>query len=74
MSLQSALIGFLVSRMFKTPLSPQENVLIQATAAATGTVRLIFEGSFGILIAQWDMVDAAYGRFRGHHPCAGATG
>ena len=42
MSLQSALIGFLVSRMFKTPLSPQENVLIQATAAATGTVRLIF--------------------------------
>ncbi|VDC04799.1 unnamed protein product [Peniophora sp. CBMAI 1063] len=50
MSLQSALIGFLVSRMFKTPLSPQENVLIQATAAATGTMPLT-AGFVGIIPA-----------------------
>lgn len=39
MSLQSALIGFLVSKLLPTPMSPQENVVIQTTAVATGTVR-----------------------------------
>lgn len=40
MSLQSALIGFLMSRLLPKPMSPQENVVLQTTAVATGTVRL----------------------------------
>ncbi|KAF5391575.1 hypothetical protein D9757_002385 [Collybiopsis confluens] len=40
MSLQSALIGFLLSKMLPTPMSPQEIVLVQATATATGTMPL----------------------------------
>lgn len=42
MSLQSALIGFLVSRLLPTPLTAQELIVVQTTAVATGTVR----GSF----------------------------
>ncbi|KAG2107547.1 OPT oligopeptide transporter protein-domain-containing protein [Suillus cothurnatus] len=38
MSLQSALIGFLLSKMLPTPLSPQEIIVVQTTAVATGTV------------------------------------
>lgn len=38
MSLQSALIGFLLSRLLRKPMSPQENVVLQTTAVATGTV------------------------------------
>ncbi|KAJ8072429.1 hypothetical protein PM082_015988 [Marasmius tenuissimus] len=40
MSLQSSLIGFLVSRMLPTPLTPQEVVVVQTTAVATGTMPL----------------------------------
>lgn len=40
MSLQSALIGFLVSKMLPAPLSPQEIIVVQTTAVATGTVSL----------------------------------
>lgn len=39
MSLQSALIGFLLSKFFPTPISAQENIVLQTTAVATGTVR-----------------------------------
>jgi uncharacterized oligopeptide transporter (OPT) family protein len=39
MSLQSALIGFLLSRLMPTPMTPQETVVVQTTAVATGTVR-----------------------------------
>lgn len=39
MSLQSALIGFLMSKFFPTPISAQENIVLQTTAVATGTVR-----------------------------------
>ena len=42
MSLQSALIGFLISRLLPTPLTAQELIVVQTTAVATGTVR----GSF----------------------------
>ena len=42
MSLQSAVIGFLVSRLLPTPLTAQELIVVQTTAVATGTVR----GSF----------------------------
>ena len=38
MSLQSAIIGFLVSKLLATPITPQENVVVQTTAVATGTV------------------------------------
>ena len=40
MSLQSALMGFLVSKMLPIPLSPQEIIVVQTTAVATGTVSL----------------------------------
>ncbi|ESK94674.1 oligopeptide transporter [Moniliophthora roreri MCA 2997] len=50
MSLQSSLIGFLVSRMLPTPLSPQEIIVVQTTAVATGTMPLA-AGFVGILPA-----------------------
>ncbi|KZT06138.1 OPT oligopeptide transporter [Laetiporus sulphureus 93-53] len=50
MSLQSALIGFLVSKIFLTPISPQENVVLQTIAVATGTMPLA-AGFVGILPA-----------------------
>lgn len=40
MSLQSALLGYLISLLLPTPISPQENVVLQTTATATGTVSL----------------------------------
>lgn len=39
MSLQSALIGFLLSKLLPTPLTAQELIVVQTTAVATGTVR-----------------------------------
>ncbi|KAF9532513.1 oligonucleotide transporter [Crepidotus variabilis] len=50
MSIQSALIGFLISRMLPTPLSPQEIIVVQTTAVATGTMPLA-GGFVGILPA-----------------------
>ncbi|KAI0926427.1 hypothetical protein AcV5_008892 [Taiwanofungus camphoratus] len=50
MSLQSALIGFLLSKFFPTPISPQENVVLQTIAVATGTMPLA-AGFVGILPA-----------------------
>ncbi|KAJ2922549.1 hypothetical protein H1R20_g14535, partial [Candolleomyces eurysporus] len=50
MSIQSALIGFLISRMLPTPLSPQELIVVQTTAVATGTMPLA-AGFVGILPA-----------------------
>ncbi|KDR76294.1 hypothetical protein GALMADRAFT_473281 [Galerina marginata CBS 339.88] len=50
MSIQSALIGFLVSRMLSNPLSPQEIIVVQTTAVATGTMPLA-AGFVGILPA-----------------------
>lgn len=50
MSLQSALIGYLVSLFFREPLTPQENVVIQTTAVATGTMPLA-AGFVGIIPA-----------------------
>jgi hypothetical protein len=38
MSLQSAIIGFLISKLLAIPITPQETVVIQSTAVATGTV------------------------------------
>lgn len=50
MSIQSALIGFLISRMLPAPLSPQEIIVVQTTAVATGTMPLA-AGFVGILPA-----------------------
>ncbi|KAI0041706.1 oligopeptide transporter [Auriscalpium vulgare] len=50
MSLQSALIGFLLSRLLGTPITPQENVVLQTTAVATGTMPLA-AGFVGIIPA-----------------------
>ena len=40
MSLQSAIIGFLICKLLAVPITPQENVVVQTTAVATGTVRM----------------------------------
>ncbi|KIY44005.1 oligopeptide transporter [Fistulina hepatica ATCC 64428] len=50
MSLQSALIGFLISKMLPTPLAPHELIVVQTTAVATGTIPLA-AGFVGILPA-----------------------
>lgn len=50
MSIQSALIGFLISRILPTPLTPQEIIVVQTTAVATGTMPLA-AGFVGILPA-----------------------
>ncbi|TRM64210.1 OPT oligopeptide transporter protein-domain-containing protein [Schizophyllum amplum] len=50
MSLQSALIGFLISRLLPVPLSAQELIVVQTTAVATGTMPLA-AGFVGILPA-----------------------
>ncbi|KAF9449519.1 oligopeptide transporter [Macrolepiota fuliginosa MF-IS2] len=50
MSIQSALIGFLISQTLRTSLTPQEIVVVQTTAVATGTMPLA-AGFVGILPA-----------------------
>ncbi|KAI0951602.1 hypothetical protein AcW1_008606 [Taiwanofungus camphoratus] len=73
MSLQSALIGFLLSKFFPTPISPQENVVLQTIAVATGTVRHIAIQSHACisgLTVSIHRADALGGWFRGHSACA----
>ena len=60
MSIQSALIGFLVSKMFPKPLSPQEIIVVQTTAVATGTMPLA-AGFVGILPALTLLTEARDG-------------
>ncbi|KAI0346306.1 oligopeptide transporter [Trametopsis cervina] len=50
MSLQSALIGFLLSKFFPKPITAQENIVLQTTAVATGTMPLA-AGFVGIIPA-----------------------
>ncbi|KAH9178305.1 OPT oligopeptide transporter protein-domain-containing protein [Lactarius sanguifluus] len=50
MSLQSAIIGFLICKLLAVPITPQENVVIQTTAVATGTMPLA-AGFVGIIPA-----------------------
>ncbi|KAG8969468.1 hypothetical protein FRC03_002744 [Tulasnella sp. 419] len=52
MSLQSALMGYLLARMIPSvsPFTPQENVILQTTAVATGTMPLA-AGFVGIIPA-----------------------
>jgi uncharacterized oligopeptide transporter (OPT) family protein len=50
MSIQSALIGRLLSGFFTKPFTAQENVVLQTTAVATGTMPLA-AGFVGIIPA-----------------------
>jgi hypothetical protein len=50
MSIQSALIGRLLGALFKRPFSAEENVVLQTTAVATGTMPLA-AGFVGIIPA-----------------------
>ena len=50
MSLQSALIGFLLSRALASSITAQENVVVQTIAVATGTMALA-AGFVGIIPA-----------------------
>ena len=50
MSLQSALIGFLLSRVLASSITAQENVVVQTIAVATGTMALA-AGFVGIIPA-----------------------
>lgn len=69
MSLQSALLGFAIFKIlptllptfFKTPFTPQENVILQTTAVATGTMPLA-AGLVGIIPALGMMTREEDGR------------
>ena len=69
MSLQSALLGFAIFRLlptflptfFKAPFTPQENVILQTTAVATGTMPLA-AGLVGIIPALGMMTQEEDGR------------
>ncbi|KAI0303847.1 OPT oligopeptide transporter protein-domain-containing protein [Multifurca ochricompacta] len=50
MSLQSAIIGFLISKLLVLHITPQETVVLQTTAVATGTMPLA-AGFVGIIPA-----------------------
>ena len=50
MSLQSALVGFLLPRAFASSITPEENVIVQTTAVAAGTMPLA-AGFVGIIPA-----------------------
>ncbi|PVF95675.1 OPT superfamily oligopeptide transporter [Serendipita vermifera] len=50
MSIQSALLGRLLGAFFKRPFTPEENVVLQTTAVATGTMPLA-AGFVGIIPA-----------------------
>lgn len=50
MSIQSALLGRLLGLMFKKPFTASENVILQTTAVATGTMPLA-AGFVGIIPA-----------------------
>ena len=60
MSLQSALIGYLLSRVLASSLTAQENVVVQTTAVATGTMALA-AGFVGIIPALGLLNDAQDG-------------
>lgn len=73
MSIQSALIGFLVSKMLPTPLTPQEIIVVQTTAVATGTMPLA-AGFVGILPALTLLDEAKDGSPPIHLSWAAAIG
>jgi hypothetical protein len=73
MSLQSAIIGFLVSKLLAKPITIQENVVIQTTAVATGTVCYLPEAADHTNSSAFLPLDAVGGGVRRHYPCAELT-
>lgn len=69
MSLQSAIIGFLVSKLLAKPITLQENVVIQTTAVAAGTVCYLPETADHTKASALLPLDAAGGRVCRHYPC-----
>ena len=69
MSLQSAIIGFLVSKLLVEPITPQENVVVQTTAVATGTVCRLPRASEDMKSSYSFPLDAPGSGVRRHHPC-----
>ena len=70
MSLQSAIIGFLLSKLLAIPITPQENVVVQTTAVATGTVNhpQVYERHE---ILRFSSLDAPSGGICRHYPRIG---
>lgn len=61
--MQSALIGFLISKLLPAPLSPQEIIVVQTTAVATGTVNVFSSTQGKILIfnrCHWQLGSLVY--------------
>lgn len=69
MSLQSAIIGFLISKLLTIPITPQENVLVQTTAVATGTVRQLFRTTSDMKSSGFLPLDANGSRVCWNYPC-----
>jgi hypothetical protein len=69
MSLQSAIIGFLISKLLTIPITPQETVVMQSTAVATGTVCHRLKVANDIESSDPLSLDAACSRVRRYHPC-----
>jgi hypothetical protein len=73
MSLQSAIIGFLVSKLLAKPITPQENVVVQTTAVATGTVCYLLRATDHMRTSAFLPLDAADSGVRRHYPCTELT-
>ena len=70
MSLQSAIIGFFLSKLLTITITPQENVVVQTTAVATGTV-CHRPGLRATEILRHSSIDAPGSGICRHYPCAG---
>ncbi len=73
MSLQSAIIGFLVSKLLAKPITPQENVVVQTTAVATGTVCHLPRAADHTEASAFLPLDAAGSGVCRHYPCTDLT-
>jgi hypothetical protein len=71
MSLQSAIIGFLVSKLLAIQITPQENVVVQTTAVATGTVCRLLRSADDMRSSDYLPLDAAGSGVCRHYPCTG---
>ena len=74
MSLQSALIGFLLSKFLPTRMTAQENIVLQTTAVATGTVSHSFTSVVRFRLNVGTSSDASRRRLRGYPACARLAG
>ena len=70
MSLQSAIIGFLVSKLLAIEITPQENVVVQTIAVATGTVCHLPRAADHKETSAFLLLDAAGSGVCWHYPCS----